>query len=220
LLETLQDPRFYIELVLALPLLLLAVSTHEAAHALVAHWRGDDTARSRGRISLLPWRHVDPLGSLVLPALLLLMGLPALATAKPTPVDPEKLKNPRLDFSLVALAGPASNFLLALALAGGAWLLLAVLRLPIPELSLVLANGIRLSLLLAFFNLMPLPTLDGLKVLYAFLPESWCWRLNRLEPFGIFFVYLALVLGLFTAVMAPAWRATEFWMFRLARLTP
>jgi Zn-dependent protease len=180
--------------VIALPLLLLAVSVHESAHALAALKLGDSTAADQGRISLYPPRHIDLVGSLLLPLLMLWAG-PGLAYgyAKPTPVDPGRLRSPKRDYSLVALAGPLSNFGLALACAAlakalGLW---AWLSAPAGTL---LGWGITLNVLLGFFNLLPLPGFDGMKALYVFLPDAWCWRLNR--PSWTFFLVLILALYL------------------------
>lgn len=181
-----------LQLLVALPILLFSVAWHESAHGLMALWQGDDTARKAGRISLNPFRHVDVFGSILLPALLILLGLPVLAAAKPTPVDPGKLKNPKAGFSLVALAGPVSNLFLALCFTFAGLLLVGIMNLP--HVSLIVVQGIYLNLLLALFNILPLPTLDGLKVFYAVLPESWCWRLNRLEAYGFIFLYVGVLL--------------------------
>ena len=194
-------PQILTRLLLYLPLLLLAVSAHEAAHALAARWRGDDTAERMGRLTLMPFPHVDLWGTILLPGLLVLMQSSFLvAYAKPTPVDPGRLRNPKADFSLVALAGPLGNLALALALAllGGA--LFAGLGVESPEAHLIVAAGIFLNVLLACLNLLPLPGFDGMKALYVFLPDRWCWRLQQAEPYFM----VVLVLAAFTQVLGLA----------------
>ncbi len=206
------------EIVIGLPVLLFSISFHEAAHGLVAWKLGDDTARRMGRVSLDPFRHLDLFGSVLLPLLMLFSGFGVVfGYAKPTPVNVNRLRRPKRDFSLVAAAGPLSNLLLALAFTALAWLFAGVLQLSSAGLDLILAEAIFLNLLLALFNLMPLPTLDGLKALYAFLPDSWCWRLNRLEVWGLAVVVAALFLGVFNLLDLPLGVATS-WLFRLGHL--
>lgn len=191
--------------VVYLPLLLLAVSAHEAAHAWTALKCGDPTARDLGRVSLLPFSHVDILGTLVLPGLLLAMQSPFLfGYAKPTPVNPGLLKSPKRDFSVVALAGPAANFALALAFTGLGALLFRGLGIDSPEARLLVGAGIVVNVLLGWINILPLPGFDGLKALYAFLPDEWCWRLQRGNRFFFPLLVLALVVGLFNLAMVPA----------------
>jgi Zn-dependent protease len=194
-------------ILLYLPLLLLAVSAHEAAHAWAALRLGDDTAAKQGRVSLLPFSHVDLWGTLILPLLLLALQSPFLiGYAKPTPVDAGKLRRPKRDFSLVAVAGPLGNLALAVGLAALGALLFGVLGLESPEGQVIVAAGIFVNALLACLNLLPLPGFDGLKALYAFLPERWCWRLQRAD--SLFFLVLAL--AAFTRVLDLAlWPARE-----------
>jgi Zn-dependent protease len=193
-----------LRVVIALPLLLLAVSVHESAHALAASKLGDSTAAEQGRISLYPPRHMDLVGSLLLPLLMLWVsqGL-AYGYAKPTPVDPGRLRSPKRDYSLVALAGPLSNLGLALACALLAKALSAWAGLSAAS-GMILGWGISLNVLLGFFNLLPLPGFDGVKALYVFLPDAWCWRLNR--PSWTFFLVLILAfyLHLLEWVFIPA----------------
>ena len=170
----------------------LAITLHEAAHGFVAYRCGDSTAWQLGRVTLNPLKHIDPFGTIVLPGLLLLLRVPFIfGYAKPVPVNFRALRNPRRDMVWVAAAGPATNILLAVA-AG----LLAHLVVFLPptagEWSLLnLENAITINVVLAVFNMIPLPPLDGGRVAVGLLPNVLAAPLARLEPFGI-----AIVLGL------------------------
>lgn len=159
---------------------IIGIVVHESAHALAAYVLGDSTARSRGRISLNPLAHIDPFGTVLLPLLMVLAGGPVFAYAKPVPVYLGNLKNPKRDEVLVALAGPLSNILVALVAALLYGVLLGAVLVPglsAGTLSLGFANGIAsflvtlmsVNLSLAFFNLIPLPPLDGSSILVLFL---------------------------------------------------
>ncbi len=188
--------------VVFLPLLLLGLSVHEASHAFAAWRLGDPTAKQAGRLTLYPPRHIDLFGSVLLPMILLALPLGfTFGWAKPTPVDPGKLGHPKRDYSLVALAGPLSNLALALLFAlavkaGGS-------ALAMGPLGMLLGAGIFINVMLGWFNLLPLPGLDGLKACYAFLPDEWCWRLSRSEPMFLFLLLVLMYLGLFGWAFAP-----------------
>jgi Zn-dependent protease len=185
-------PELFVKALLFLPMLLLAVSAHEAAHAWTALRLGDPTAEKQGRVSLLPFTHFDLIGSFVLPGLLLWQQASFLVGyAKPTPVDPGRFRDPKAGFAVVALAGPAGNLLLALLLALTGAGLMRGLGLQNSALEQLLAAGILINALLAAINLLPLPGFDGLKACYAFLPDSWCWRLQRAERWYILILVLA-----------------------------
>ena len=174
---------------------LLGVALHEAAHGYVANWLGDPTAREAGRITLNPLRHVDPVGTILIPGLLILSPLNfVIGFAKPVPVDFGRLSNPRRDMIWVALAGPGTNILLALAAA----LLFHVQQvLPSPYGEWVwynLRNGLIINLALAVFNMLPVPPLDGGRVAVGVLPRQLARPLARLEPAGIFVVLGVLFL--------------------------
>jgi Zn-dependent protease len=201
-------PETLLNAVVLISVLLLALSAHEAAHAWAALKLGDPTAHAQGRTSLLPFKHIDPIGTLLLPGLLLLMQAPFLVGyAKPTPVDPGRFKDPKRGFSAVALAGPGANFGLALGLALLGWLLLVGLGVDDPALRLLLGAGIVVNALLGFLNLLPLPGFDGLKALYAFLPDAWCWRLQRAESFFVLVLVLAVWTRTLDLMLAPG-----FWL--------
>jgi Zn-dependent protease len=176
------------ELALWIFVSVIAITFHEAAHGWVAHKCGDDTAKRLGRVTFNPAKHIDPVGTLMLPILMKLSGLPFIfGWAKPVPVNFAALRRPRLDSALVALAGPGINLVLAFAC-------LVSLRIMVlfefssQLMAELLMFGIILNLVFAFFNLIPIPPLDGSRVLAAFLPTSGVKVLARIERFGLLIV--------------------------------
>jgi Zn-dependent protease len=166
--------------------LVTAITFHEAAHGFVAHRLGDNTAFALGRVSFNPLKHIDPFGTLMLPALLLLSHSPFLfGYAKPVPVNFRALRNPRTDMVWVALAGPATNIALALV---AALAFHAVAYLPPDAAQWVvdnLKNALVINVILAVFNMLPIPPLDGGRVAVGLLPRWLAAPLARLEPFGM-----------------------------------
>lgn len=166
--------------------LLFAITFHEAAHGYVAWRLGDDTAKAMGRVTFNPLRHVDPFGTVVLPALLLIVNSPVLfGYAKPVPVNFQRLRRPRRDMVLVALAGPATNIALAIASAFLFHLVPVVPAFVGDWLGQNLGNSILINLVLAVFNMFPLPPLDGGRVAVGLLPRNLAMPLARLERHGL-----------------------------------
>ena len=166
--------------------LVVAITFHEAAHGFVAHHFGDNTAWERGRVSFNPLKHIDPFGTLLLPAILLISHSPFLfGYAKPVPVNFRALRHPRIDMVWVALAGPATNILLALLAATGFHLLGFAPPSAAPWIADNLKNALVINIVLAVFNMLPIPPLDGGRVAVGLLPNVLAIPLSRLEPYGM-----------------------------------
>ena len=187
-----------------------SIVVHECAHAIVAYWRGDDTAYLLGRITLDPIPHIDPFMSILLPAALMLTTGWAFGGAKPVPVIPSNFRNPIRDMMWVAWAGPASNILLAI---GFALVANAVVLIPDPDLAenvlSILKGIVTINLILAAFNLLPIPPLDGSRIMAGLLPPRQRDALMRLEPYGLYIIFGLMFLtgGL---LLLPAFYAKEW----------
>jgi Zn-dependent protease len=187
------------DILITLVILLFSAIVHEVSHGLVAEKFGDDTAREEGRITLNPIPHIDPFGSILLPALLLFVGSPIIfGAAKPVPVNFNSLHPRRLGMAMVSLAGPLSNFLIAVA-AG----LIIKFGLGNAIANPILLEVIQLNLMLGTFNLLPIPPLDGSKIIAAFLPDSLMHWILSLERYGFILIIVLLFLGWLEPILRP-----------------
>jgi Zn-dependent protease len=196
---------------IAFIVLLFSLTIHEMAHALTADRLGDPTARLLGRVSLNPLVHADPIGTVLFPLIAMITGAPLIGWAKPVPVNIRQLKHPRRDYVLVAAAGPASNLVMALLAA----LVLSVLpispqTLDEPNVSVpiaaILSQAMRLNVLLAVFNMIPIPPLDGGNVLAGLLPYRMAVAFNRIRPYGFLLLYALILTGGFNYIVVPPYR--------------
>jgi len=201
----------------AIPVL-FAITVHEVAHGWVAGQLGDPTAKAAGRLTLNPVKHIDPLGTVVLPLLLLYVGNFIFGWAKPVPVTWKNLSHPRRDMALVALAGPAANLLMMLI-----WAMLAKLVLIFPGdvvwgmnlISYMCSAGIIINIVLMVLNLLPILPLDGGRVFSALLPVSWARAYSHLEPYGLIILVVLLVTGVLDKVLRPIIIGAQMIVYRL-----
>ena len=189
----------------AIPVL-FAITVHEAAHGWMARRCGDSTAFMLGRLTLNPIKHIDPMGTVIVPMLMLTLGGFMFGWAKPVPVNPRHFKNPRWDGAWVAAAGPLANFLMMFFWAGvsllGEYLRLEGISLGVP-MRLMGTAGIQINIILALLNLLPIPPLDGSRVFSSLLPVQLSWRYNQLEPFGFFIIIGLLATNLLGQILGP-----------------
>jgi Zn-dependent protease len=200
--------------------LLFSLSFHESAHAWTALRHGDPTAQSLGRISLNPLVHIDPIGTVVMPLLMIFTGVPLLGWAKPTPVNPRLFRSLRGGQILVSAAGPISNMLLALLFT--AFLFVAVRALPHPlheqPLAQLLSLGVQLNVSLAIFNLIPLPPLDGSHVVEWALPNGMGHRyIAAIAPYQGFLLLALVMSGALSALLGPVLSVVIGFLFSLVR---
>ncbi len=212
-----------VSIVISVFVLLFAITIHEASHGWAAHKMGDPTAYNLGRVSLNPLAHIDPIGTILFPLILLILKAPLFGWAKPVPVNPINLRNPRRDNLWISAAGPASNLAAAaIALAGillfktmkpelksflGSFLLghgfLPRGLYPLQGLTLLLFYAVLINTYLAIFNLIPIPPLDGSGVLMGLLSDEAAQKYERIRPFGFIIVLALIYLGLLNIIIRP-----------------
>jgi Zn-dependent protease len=205
------------QIFIAFIVLLFSLTVHEMAHAWTADRLGDPTARLLGRVSLNPMVHADLIGTVLFPLIAMTTGAPLIGWAKPVPVNTRRLSHPQRDYVLVAAAGPGSN----LAMAVVAATVLAVLpispqtlgetNVSVP-LAAILSQAMRLNVLLAVFNMIPIPPLDGGNVLAGLLPYRFAETFNRLRPYGFLLLYALILTGGFEYLVVPPYRFIVSWL--------
>ncbi len=191
--------------------ILLALSVHESAHAWMAERFGDPTGRLQGRISLNPIAHIDPIGTIVFPVMLAIIGAPVFGWAKPVQVNPFNLRNPRKDSIYIAAAGPVSNIIMAI---GGIVVFIILKQAGIvgsiyvtsrsaEAITILLLNLILINIFLAIFNLLPVPPLDGSRILEGVLEGEALRTFKKIEPYGFFILMAVIYLGVFDLIARP-----------------
>jgi len=200
--------------VYALPVI-FAITLHEAAHAFAAKYFGDNTAYAAGRMSLNPLRHIDPFGTILLPALMYAFTPFVFGYAKPVPIDFSRLRNPKKQMAWVALAGPAANFVMAFG-----WTLLLLLMTALgmsePYFFKVAQAGVIVNIIMFVFNLVPIPPLDGGRIMTSLLPARYAYQFAKIEPYGFFIVLALLYLKLLNYWVVPIATVTQWLLALLA----
>lgn len=187
------------DIIIIFVILIFSAIVHEVSHGLAAERLGDSTARDEGRITLNPIPHIDPMSSILLPAFLLLVGSPIIfGAAKPVPVNFNNLRHPKSGMALVSLVGPLSNFLLAI---------LCVIPIKLGLVNSIsgpiLIQAVLLNIVLGTFNLIPIPPLDGSKILASLAPDEWMYKILSWERYGFILVIVFLYLGLLNRILIP-----------------
>jgi len=201
----------------ALPVL-FAITVHEVAHGWVAKQLGDPTAMMLGRLTLNPLKHIDPVGTILVPLILIMAGGVIFGWAKPVPVTAENLHHPKRDMALVAVAGPTANLIMAIL-----WALIMKLALMLPggmmglalPLTYMAGSGITINILLMVLNLLPVPPLDGSRVVAGFLPDPLAWKFSRIEQYGLIILLILMVTGILGKIMWPPVAALQGMIYRL-----
>ena len=208
---------FYQILVWSVPVL-FAITLHEVAHGWAAMMLGDSTAKDMGRLSINPLKHIDPVGTVVVPLIMFFASGFIFGWAKPVPVNWNQLNNKKRDIALVALAGPGANLLMV-----AFWLLIAKLFITAADqgnsvahiLTLMAWAGIVINSLLMILNLFPLPPLDGSRVVFSLLPESIASRYAKIEPYGLIILVLLLVSGVLFEIIGPLISGFQQFMYSI-----
>ncbi|HJP81176.1 MAG TPA: site-2 protease family protein [Candidatus Saccharimonadales bacterium] len=181
-----------VRIIIVIGVVLLSMTLHEAMHAFVGYWLGDDTAKLQGRLTLNPIKHIDPFLTLILPITLAIIGAPIFGGARPVPFNPSRLRYDEWGSAMVAAAGPLTNFLLAFV----AFALYVLFGQPQTGIwSEVLTLAVTVNLGFFVFNILPIPPLDGSRVLYALAPEFVRRGMEFVEQFGVFFVFAVVLLA-------------------------
>ena len=206
--------------IFALPVI-FAITLHEAAHGYAALRFGDRTALMEGRISINPLRHIDLVGTILVPSLAIFLGGILFGWAKPVPVNFGNLRRPKQDMLWVAAAGPAANLVMAIFWAGMVKLALLMPGSPYAQpLALMGMAGITINAVLAILNLLPVPPLDGGRIAVSLLPHKQAYMLSKLEPYGLFILLGLLLTGLLGIIIGPFQQAFEFVMLKLFNILP
>jgi Zn-dependent protease len=206
------------QIFIAFIVLLFSLTVHECAHAWTADRLGDPTARLLGRVSLNPWVHADLIGTILFPLVAMVANAPLIGWAKPVPVNVNRLRHHRRDYVLVAAAGPASNLVLAVTVAIALQLLpVSPVRLGEPNISVpvaqLLSQALRLNILLAVFNMIPIPPLDGGNVLSGLLPPALGKRFDMfIRPYGFILLYAVILTPAFDYLVVPPFRMLLSWL--------
>ncbi len=222
------SPDQILQMLVGAVVLVFSIVFHENAHGVMAERFGDSTARDLGRITMNPIPHIDPIGTILVPALGILSGFPLIGWAKPVPINPANFRNPIVHDSYVAAAGPASNFILAV---GGTvfYILVGLVFKHVPGLhensgnsflffQILCVNLIQINCLLGLFNLIPVPPLDGHWILFRFLPSRWSAVLAAVRPYGFFVLIVLLWTGILGRLIVVPMELISSGLFGVVRL--